>query len=316
MRSLFLEEVSDLSDISLMKKDLECQCTDIHGMIFYTKLKELKNLSRRSCLRPSFSLIELIIVIIILGILAYSLTFKFFDNSLQLASDSLISNIRFAKSLAFKEDKYQPFPLHQCDGSDEGKVECNRSKYWFKQWWQIKFFTFKDDEGITHYWYEVFTDLPSSSQYDNFDKVAKDPKNERNVSIALNPINNKLMIGHCDETGTNFPKCDKIDKELDLTESFNIKKVEFSENFDRSKRIMFDNFGNVFLKESISTTDRNGDVGDINPLDYNARRLLTKLAYIRLCTKINSDNKCLLNKNSCVQINITPTGYIYKTNCE
>ena len=265
--------------------------------------------------KPSFTILELLIVIIIIGILAYSINFKFFNTNLQVAADSLIKNIHYTQSLALKDDKYQPFPNHVCDGSDEGKVECNRSKYWFKQWWQIRFSTFKDSNNVVHYWYEIFSDLPDASVNDNFDKLGKDPSDKRDISLAKNPLTNKLMIGHCDENGVNFPKCNLIDPKLDLTQAFNVVKVEFSSNFSRSKRLLFDNFGNVFLKESNSTSDRNGDVGDTNPLDVNARKLLTSNVYIRLCSKTDSSNNCLKDKDYCVQVNITPTGYVFKSTC-
>ena len=97
-------------------------------MIFYTKLTKQKKSNS-----SAFTLIELLVVIIIIGIIVATLSFDFSPNKLQLAADQLIKDIRFTQSLALKDDKYQPFPI------DNSPMEQNRSKYWFKQWWQLKF---------------------------------------------------------------------------------------------------------------------------------------------------------------------------------
>ena len=248
-------------------------------------------------MKPSFSILELVIVIIIIGILASTIIVPSGVNKLQLAADTLEKYINFTHSLALKDDKYQPFP------ENNSTIEQNRSKYWFKQWWQIRFSTFNDENGKTHYWYEIFSDLPSDKESHtytyNFDGTGHYPDNPKKwyKSIALNPSNNKLMIGHCGVS--HYPDCNETDNKLDLTKAFGITRVEYK-NFGRSKRLVFDNFGNVFLGEG----DK-GDAGDINPLDKNERKLLTKIAKIKLY--INSD---------CLQINITPTGEVYKSNCD
>ena len=267
-------------------------------MIFYIKLKKLKKLNKKD-LSPSFTILELVIVIIIIGILAATISISFPNNNLQLAADNLIKNIRFTQSLALKDDKYQPYPINNTS------VEMNRSKYWFKQWWQIRFSTFKDSSGNTHYWYEIFSDQPYDATTKNFTAQANLPTSLWNIKIAKNPLNQKLMIGHCGVS--QYPDCSKTDTKLDLTKTYGIKKIEFI-NFDRyTKRIVFDNLGNVFLREG-----DDGDAGDINPLDDTKREMLTKVAKIRLCLT----NPCQYNKNQCIQINITPTGYSYISKCK
>jgi len=265
-------------------------------MIFYIKLKKLKKLNKRS-FTPSFTILELVIVIIVIGILVAVVPISIPNNNLQVAADNLIKNIRFTQSLALKEDKYQPFPLKN------NPIENNRSKYWFKQWWQIRFSTF-DDNGKTHYWYEIFSDQPYNTSTKNFTAQANLPVTLWYKSIAKNPLNLKLLIGHCGVS--NYPECNETDTKLDLTKTYGIKKVEFV-NFDRSKRLVFDNFGNVFLREG-----DDGDAGDINPLDSAKRKLLIKTANIKLCL----DNPCQYTISRCIQINITPTGYIYSSNCQ
>ncbi len=267
-------------------------------MIFYIKLKKLKKLNKG--ISPSFTFLELVLVIVIIGILASSLPILVPNNNLQLAADSLIKNIRFTQSLALKDDKYQPFPLNNTN------IEQNRSKYWFKQWWQIRFSTFKDSNNKTHYWYEIFSDVPSNYKTKNFDAQANLPTNAWEVSIAKNPLNNKLMIGHCGVS--QYPDCSEVDTTLDLTKTYGIKYIKFINFYRYSRRLVFDNFGNVFLREG-----DDGDAGDINPLEYDKRYMLTKIAKIRLCL----DNDCVsLNKDRCIQVNVTPTGFTYISECK
>ena len=272
-------------------------------MIFYIKLKKLKKLNKKD-FSPSFTLLELVIVIILIGILAYSIPILIPNNNLQLATDTLIRNIYFTQSLALKDDKYQPFPL------EDNTTENNRSKYWFKQWWQVRFTKNRNDPKDL--WYEIFSDVPYNNSY-NFDKVGNYPpkSNIWEIGYAKNPLNGKYLTGKCDtDNKGNYPPCEKIDKHLNLTKAYGIKTVIFNGSTissSNSKRLIFDNFGNVFLREG----DK-GDAGDINPLDFDKRELLTKEISIKLCL----DNPCNKIPSRCREINITATGFIYQTECE
>ena len=255
-------------------------------------------------MKPSFSILELIIVILIIGILASTISITIPTDKLQTAADDIIKNIRFTQSLALKDDKYQPFP------KDSSSIEQNRSKYWFKQWWQVRFTQNKNTPKDL--WYEIFSDVPYNNSY-NFDRVGNYPPKEIiwNVTYAKDPLEGKYLTGKCDTDGShNYPPCNKIDKKLNLTQTYGIKEILFdgkSVVWNNSKRIIFDNFGNVFLNEG-----EKGDGGDINPLDKNNRDILVKNINIKLCL----DSPCKILKNRCIQINISPTGYIYSSNCK
>jgi len=247
----------------------------------------------------SFTLLELLVVIVIIGILVSTISFNFAPDNLQLASDNLIKNIRFTQSLALKDDKYQPFPIKN------NAIENNRSKYWFKQWWHLKITNAEND--IIYY---IFSDIPTNTTA-NFDK--KIISGTYKYELAKNSENQYLIGMSEDESGNhNYPN--NIDKKLNLTKTYGIKRVEFSAYYSSSmsnglgKRvdILFDNYGNLFLKEG-----EKGDGGDINPLDVNNRKLLDKNATIKLCL----DSPCQYTASRCIQINITPSGYIYKTQC-
>ena len=255
-------------------------------------------------MRPSFTILELVIVIVIIGILASTISITMPNNNLQRAADNLIKNIQYTQSLALKDDKYQPFPI------ENNSTEYNRSKYWFKQWWQIRFTKNRNDPKDL--WYEIFSDVPYNNSY-NFDKVGNYPpkKNIWDIGYAKDPLTNKYLTGKCDtDNSHNYPPCDKIDNKLNLTKKYGIKEVLFNGSkisSSNSKRLIFDNFGNVFLDEG-----QKGDAGDINPVDINNRQILTKITKIKLCL----DDPCDFAKDRCIQINITPTGFIFYSECE
>ena len=123
-------------------------------MIYSTKLTE-----RKKSNSFAFTLIEVLIVIIIIGIIVATLSFDFKIDKSQIAIDNLAKDLRYTRSLALKDDKYQPFPI------DNSTVEQNRSKYWFKQFWQLKFAT--DGSDLI---YMIFSDQPANGSTNNFDK--------------------------------------------------------------------------------------------------------------------------------------------------
>ncbi|ACM93468.1 N-terminal methylation [Nautilia profundicola AmH] len=242
-------------------------------MTSYTKLTKQKNYNFSS----AFTMIELLVVIIIIGIIVATLSFNFSPNRLQLATDQLIKDIKFTQSLALKDDKYQPFP------KSSSSEDQNQSKYWFKQWWQLRI-------GRTtngNYFYEIFSDSVNSSNI--FDKTAN-PLSE----VALDPQTKKYLTGNYSAN---------TDEDLNLSKmGISIIKDDNNNTLTSgSIRFVFDNVGNVYLDEGTS-----GDTGDINPFD-TGRHLLTHNYKLRLC----SDNNC----NNCIAIEISPSGNVEQTNC-
>ena len=262
-------------------------------MISYTKLTKQKKFNS-----SSFTLIELLIVIIIIGIIVSTLSFDFAPDKLQLAADQVIKDIRFTQSLALKDDKYQPFPL------DDSDTETNRSKFWFKQWWQIRF-----NCTTSYCYYEIFSDQPYSTNRQNFDRTAHLPNSDTywNKSIAKDPLSHKYMIGICSD-GSDYPDCNQTNTDLNLTKTYGIKDIEY-QNFSSTHELLFDNYGNIFRREGDNYSV--GEPNDTNPLDSDKRKLLTNIAKIKLC----KTNPCVNDSDKCIQINITPNGEIFKSNC-
>ena len=228
-------------------------------------------------MKRSFTLIEIILVLIIFGIFATTITFKIGVNRLDVAADRIIKDILYTESLAFNEDKYQPFPINS------SSKETNRSKYWFKSWWQVRFF--KNSNG--DYFYEVFSDSPS------FDKRGG-PVSE----FAIDTLTKKYLTGNYSSN---------TDDDLNLTH-YGVHYITTSKGAiasNKSFRLLFDNYGNLFLDEG-----KKGDGGDINPLQ---REIMVSNQYIKLCVDSSSCNSD--DKTKCIKINITPTGKLYKSKC-
>ncbi len=250
-------------------------------------------------------MIELLVVIVIIGIIAASLSFDFAPNRLQLAADQLIKDIRFTQSLALKDDKYQPFP------ESNSSVEQNQSKYWFKQWWQIKFTN--ANGNIIYY---IFSDK-ADTNCSNFNKkiihtqyaqeLAKNGEEKYKIGISSEETNN-----------TNYPNIKDIEKALNLTKTYGIVRIEYDgyspssmpNNMGNRINLLFDNNGNVFQNEGIV-----GDGGDINPLDSNTRYLLNQVKTIKLCNKLDASNHCLTDNQHCIAISISPSGDVEQTTC-
>jgi type II secretory pathway pseudopilin PulG len=247
--------------------------------------------------KQSFTMIELIIVIVVISILIIKTNFTLSNTSLNQAADQVINHINYTRQLALKDNKFQYYPI------DNSVVELNRTKYWFKQWWQIRFTGYTKDDK-TYYYYEVFSDIPYKKKSNNFSRVGNLPKNKEywDKSYAKNPLNNLYLVGKNKQNSgdKNFPEIS--DKKLNLTEAYGIKEIEVngkSLNPDNSLRFMFDNYGNVYTDEG-----KKGDGGDINPYDKDERIPLTSKAIISLC----KDDNC----NKKIDICITPkVGFAY-----
>jgi competence protein ComGC len=246
----------------------------------------------------SFTMIELVVVLIVISILVIKSDFTLSNTSLNQAADQVISHINLTRQLALKDNKFQYYPI-----DDNNATELNRTKYWFKQWWQIRF-TYYTKDDKTYYFYEIFSDLPYNSTH-NFSIVGNLPDNNAswNETYAKNPVNNLYLVGKNQENSgdTNFPEIS--DKKLNLTQSYDIKKIEINGQSVKYsgaiKRFVFDNYGNVYIDEG-----EKGDGGDINPYDKEERIPLTSTATISLCKDENCNKK--------IDICITPkVGFAY-----
>ena len=108
-------------------------------------------------LRPAFTMIELLFVIIVIGILA-SMAIPRIDRDLrQEAGDNILSAIRYTQSLALNDDKTNPFDTN-----------------WQQKFWMIRF------TGGENAFYTVSSDTNKNGAVNK-------------IECAIDPINGKYM---------------------------------------------------------------------------------------------------------------------------
>ena len=82
----------------------------------------MKKTFKKSVFHNSFTLIELVFVIVVIGILAAVIVPRIHSNKLQEAANQLVSHIRYTQHLAMIDDRF--------DSSDPT---------WYKTLWQVRF---------------------------------------------------------------------------------------------------------------------------------------------------------------------------------
>ena len=249
-------------------------------MIFFTKLTK-----RKKSNSSAFTLLELLVVIVVIGIIAGSFSFNFAPDKLKLATDQLIRDLEYTQSLAIKDDKYKPFP------NQSSNIDKLESKYWFKRWWQLKFA--KDGNNII---YLVFSDRATTTT-SNFDE--KVIQSSHTTELAKDFYGKYIYGGD-----TYLYANEEPNQDYNLSRR-GIKQVklesQYGTDYNGSIHILFDNYGNVFLDEGIT-----GDSGDINPLQ-TVRKQLTKPALLKLCKDYACNDYC--------SIKIFPSGTVVKYRC-
>jgi len=245
-------------------------------------------------MKKSFSLIELVIIIVVVGILYSSIQFSLQNTSLNQAANQVISHINYTRHLAIRDNKIQYYPINN------SSRENNRSKFWFKQWWHIKF---TDANGDIIYY--IFSDSPTDSNSTTFNSKINS-KAEYTIELAKNPLDDTYLIGASkEETGNNYPSSNEITKQLNLTKNYNIQKIILQNAYSSSSMsnnrgdridILFDSYGTIYMDEG----KIGGDAPDINAYDYNYREPLLNTAKIILC----HDKNCEKNISICISSKI------------
>lgn len=161
----------------------------------------------------AFSLLELVIVMVVIGILLSITAINFKNDDLIRAANQVASHIRYTQFLALSDDRFNP--------EDEN---------WFKARWQM-YFT-KTVAGKKVLYYSIFSDSGGYGGNPDGKEIAKNPLNPAKV----------LSVSHAGISTINPTD------ELDLMAKFGLNDVEFLEGCSHSgsTRISFDNLGRPF----------------------------------------------------------------------
>ena len=229
-------------------------------------------------MKKAFTMIELVLVIVIIGILSATFAPRIGKTSLDQAAQQIVRHIRYTQHLAMMDNKFDP-----------------NNEFWYRQRWQLKFQA-KKINGEDRVIYTIFNDRLDGGAY-NGDASTIVSKNE----IAKNPLNtSQLLTGLSIASKTNS-------KEMILNKKYGIKKVKFSASCNRysSNRIIFDSLGRpLYGKSSTFTSVYRNDNDSTKKI-----RLVQNQCIIKLCL----DKPCVDNdKERFVRIAIEPeTGYAH-----
>jgi prepilin-type N-terminal cleavage/methylation domain-containing protein len=142
-------------------------------------------------MKKAFSMIELIIVIVVIGILAVVMIPRIDSNRLQEAAVQVVSHIRYTQHLAMVDDKF--------DAGDDK---------WFRENWQIEFVS-----GSTEVGYKIYSDQNHLGSANN-SELAIDPLTRKRFSEDSDVTNLKTKYGVTQVEFSDNCKGDGAGKEL------------------------------------------------------------------------------------------------------
>ena len=174
-------------------------------------------------MKKSFTILELVFAIVLIGILAIEIIPRMKSNLLEQAALQLISDIRYTQHLAITDDKYNP-----------------HDKDWYKKRWQIIFGQSYDTKHKLAY--SIFSDNATD------DDDAKPGLTE----LAVDPTDpSKYLSGGY--TGILKTSDVAANKKMNLGLSYDIEKYEFGGGCSsRTRRVSFDHYGRP-IKDSLAT---------------------------------------------------------------
>ncbi|AVK80885.1 Tfp pilus assembly protein FimT/FimU [Campylobacter fetus] len=228
-------------------------------------------------MKKAFTLIELVIVLVIVGIMAFFTVPKLNRNDLRLAADQIVSHIRYTQHLAIIDDKF-----NQSDPD------------WYKKRWIFEFTNINTQNKIkgicenTNCWrYNVYSDKTGSTNLNSIGQAAKDPENSSKrltAGFSPNSMSNTILK--------------QLNLKLNLTHTYNINAIKFSDGClaQRSNvgiKIRFDELGLPY---------------DGNPDKPYGQSFIDKTTgKVSPCTI-----KLIHTNNDCIFIKVTPiTGFAY-----
>ena len=83
-------------------------------------------------MKRAFTLIELIIIIIIVGIIAVTASNSFKKDTLVPATNQVLDHVRYTQQLALNQDMFIPSP--DFSTYSDANRKAKDSRLWFKKW--------------------------------------------------------------------------------------------------------------------------------------------------------------------------------------
>lgn len=175
--------------------------------------------------RNAFTMMELIIVIIIMGILAALALPRMNDDRLQEAADQILSHLRYTQHLAMMDNVFDP-----------------EDSNWYKK--RIQLLIYHDGSGDKHLIYTIYSDKDEDEN--------TPPEVEE---IFKDSLSQKLLIGD-----NNY---NKHWERLDLTGQYGIDNIQVcgtnhiltTSNTGNSQHIFFDSLGRPYHLDATNKMD-------------------------------------------------------------
>ena len=230
-------------------------------------------------MKKSFTMIELVFVIVVIGILATVVIPDIKSNTLREAATQLVSHIRYTQHLAMIDDKF-----------DDTKSQ------WYREKWQIFFSTSNSVKS-----YIVFSEILSNAGAYDGNPYANNTYSK--VEVAVDPLNrNRYLIGTT-YSSFNNSSSSRINNDLDLTNKYGITDFKVTGGTSStSKRILFDHLGRPYK----GTTSSTSAASLSSPTD----KLAISTIVIKLCIDTCiGDNKTTNNDKEIIILVEPETGY-------
>ena len=197
-------------------------------------------------MKKAFTLVELVFVVVVIGILAFSLWPKKQPIQALAAARQIVAHIRYTQHLALNDDK---FAAH----TDTGGTD-SIAKDWYKRLWRITFSDIKADEKckIGGWRYAVYQNIAGD--------LSDKGQPNGTIEAARNPAQAGKVLSAC-YSGLSTNTSD----ELNLSQTYKIENIDFSEF--GTQGIIFDELGRAYPRGDFSQAYNNGKkfkLGDNN----------------------------------------------------
>ena len=197
-------------------------------------------------MKKAFTLVELVFVVVVIGILAFSLWPKKQPIQALAAARQIVAHIRYTQHLALNDDK---FATH----TDTGGTD-SIAKDWYKRLWRITFSNLTADKDckIGGWQYAVYQNIAGD--------LSDKGQPNGTIEAARNPAQAGKVLSAC-YSGLSTNTSD----ELNLSQTYKIENIDFSEF--GTQGIIFDELGRAYPRGDFSQAYNNGKkfkLGDNN----------------------------------------------------
>ena len=190
-------------------------------------------------MKKAFTLVELIFVVVVIGILAFSLWPKKQPIQALAAARQIVAHIRYTQHLALNDDKFATHTYTDKDGNAN-----SIAKDWYKRLWRITFSNITADEKckIGGWRYAVYQNIAGD--------LSDKGQPNGTIEAARNPAQAGKVLSAC-YSGLSTNTSD----ELNLSQTYKIKKIDFSEFAEGGKiqGIIFDELGRAYPRGEWTT---------------------------------------------------------------